>query len=241
MQKNLLSHYLEIACIRLTICYVLFSLMVTSCEQRDPQAEYELLRETIYTSPRDGESAAQEYIDYFYKKKGARITEVSEIRQQYRLMDGFFSNSFNSYCDYINQSKEIYPELSQSIYEGVRKTWQTLYERERSHLLDPLMDNITELDFDAFFKTQVRLLCENEFNIWEIESIDLVSLSTPSLLNNGIAKKSQGEYRVHLRGNILGVVTKVASISIEGTIGIDESCNIIEVRTGYQFLQKPIL
>ena len=222
-------------------CLLLFIFILTSCEQRDPQAEYELLRETIYSSPHDGELAAQEYIDYFYNKKKARITEVSEIRNQYRQMDGFFSNFFGSYSDFISKSRELNNELSYSNYEGVRKLWQSLYARERNRLLGPLMDSITETDFDTFFQSQVRRLCENEFNVWKVESIDLISLSTPTLVNEGTAKKSYAEYRIHLRGALWGVATPTARISIEGTIGPDESGTVISNRTGYQFLEKPII
>lgn len=239
MKGHLRNEFLKKSIVLFFMLPLLFA--TQSCENRDPFAEYEILRDTVFSSPSDGVAAAQEYINYFYNKSGARTTEVSEIRHHYRLMDGFFSGSYNSYCDFIHQGRDINRELSQSTYNGVRKTWQTLYEREKNRLLGPVMDGITESDFDAFFKTQVRLLCENEFTFWEIESIDRVSLSTPSIVNDGTAKKSQGEYRVHLRGNIMGIVTKEARISIEGTIGIDESCNITANRTGYQFLQKPIL
>ena len=222
-------------------CILLFSLIAFSCEQRDPQAEYELLCETVYSSPSEGESAAQEYIDYFYKNKKAKITEVSEIRHQYRQIEGFMSNSFNSYAEFLNQSRDLNKELSHSNYTGVRKLWQTLYEKERNRFLGPLMESITESDFDEFFKTQVSSICEREFNIWEIESIDRVSISTPTLIKDGTAKKTYGEYRVHLRGNVFGVLTKTARISIEGTIGPNESGDIISERTGYQFLEKPII
>ena len=222
-------------------CIFLFAVISFSCEQRDPQAEYELLCETFFSSPNEGESAAQEYIDYFYKNEKARISEVSEIRHQYRLIDGFLSNSFTSYADFLNQSCDLNNELSHSTYTGVRKLWNSLYEKERNRLLGPLMDSITESDFDEFFKTQVSSLCEKEFNIWDIESIDRVSISTPTLIKDGTAKKSNGEYRVHLRGNVFGILTKTARISIEGTIGPDESGNIITERIGYQFIEKPIL
>ena len=217
------------------LCLMLFVLMGVSCEQRDPQAEYELMRETAYSSPREGEEVAQEYIDYFYKEKKARITEVSEIRDQYRKMDAFFANSFNSYADFLKQGKDLNNELSYSNYNGVRKVWKSLYDRERNRLLGPLMDSITESDFEEFFKAQVWQLSENNYNIWEVESIDQVSLSTPTLVNDGTAKKCHGEYRVHLRGNVLGVLTKDARVSIEGTIGPDDLGNLTPVRTGYEF------
>ena len=226
---------------KVTWCLLIVALILFSCEQRDPQAEYELLCETVYSSPNEGESAAQEYIDYFYKNKKAKTTEVSEIRHQYRQIESFLANTFNSYMEFLNQSRDLNKELSHSNYTGVRKLWKTLYEKERNRLLGPLMDSITESDFDEFFKTQVSSLCEKEFNIWDIESIDRVSISTPTLIKDGTAKKSNGEYRVHLRGNVFGVLTKTARISIEGTIGPDESGNIITERIGYQFIEKPIL
>ena len=130
--------------------------------------------------------------------------------------------------------------MSNSIYSGVRKTWTALYEKELNHLLGPLMDSITETDFDAFFRTQVRALSENEFNIWEIESIDQVSLSTPTLVNNGMAKESTGEYRIHLSGK-LGLLKPTAVITISGTIGPDATGQKNYVRTSYEFLKKPVL
>ena len=74
--------------------FMLLMFLLCSCEQRDPQAEYELLRVTVYESPKEGVEVAQEYIDHFQKNKKARKTEVSEIRSQYMKMDAFFSNSY---------------------------------------------------------------------------------------------------------------------------------------------------
>ena len=226
--------------IKLCLCLML-PLLITSCEKRDPQAEYDTLRESVFSSYREGEAAAQEYIDYFFSKNGARITEVSEIRNQFRQMDTFFSNSFSSYSDFLSQSRELNDELSHSNYACVRNTWTSLYERERNNLLEPLMNSITESSFDTFFTSQARQLSENEFNIiWNIESVDRVSLATPRLVNDGTAKECSGEYRIHLRSNT-GLFSSTATISIEGIIGLNEYGNIIERRTGYQFTDRPLL
>lgn len=220
--------------------FVLLALLVVSCEKRDPQAEFELLRETVYSSPQEGEETAQEYIDYFYKKKGARITEVSEIRDQYRKMVNVFSLSFSSYADFLSKSRELNYELSYSNYDGVRRMWLSHYETLKKRLLAPLMDNITASDFDSFFQEQVKHLCDNEFDRWTVESIDQMSLSTPTFVDGGMAKKSSGEYRVHLRSNYLRLPS-TARMSIEGTIGPDESGNVVPIRTRISFLDKPII
>ena len=55
--------------------FMLFMFLLCSCEQRDPQAEYELLRVTAYESPKEGVEVANEYIDHFQKNKKARNTE----------------------------------------------------------------------------------------------------------------------------------------------------------------------
>ena len=215
-------------------------LLTTSCEQRDPQAEFELLQETVFTTPKEGEAKAQEYIDYFYNKDGARITEVSEMRHQYREMDEFCSKSFSSYGDFIKESRELNNELSRSNYTGVRKMWFALYTKGRDRLLGPLLDGITASDFDTFFVSQVRLLCENEFSYWEIDAIDQVTLSTPTLNEDGTAKKALGEYRVHLSGKF-GLIKPTAEITIEGTIGPNVLGYVTPVRTSYKFTKKPIL
>jgi len=242
-EKNLrLQRVFEVLKNRMIFSYVCLLLFVfASCDQRDPVAEYDVLCDAVYASPQEGVDVAQEYIDHFYKRDGARITEVSEIRDQYREMVSFFENSFSSYADFLNQSNYLNSELSYSNYDGVRKTWSNLYEKELNRFLGPLMDSITESSFESFFKTQVREICENEFFTWNVESIDQVYLSTPELVNTGNAKEASGEYRIHLRGSIIGIRTKDALISIQGTIGPDITGQLNYVRTGYQFLEKPVL
>lgn len=220
---------------------LLWVLLLSSCEQRDPQAEYEILCEKEFLSPRDGVEAAQEYIDYFQKNEKARITEVSEIRDLYRKIDVFFSDSFNSYADFLNKSRDLNYELLYCNYNGVRRLWQSLYEKERKRLLAPLMDSITESDFDTFFKTQVRLICENSLGSWNIESIEQVSLSTPIVINDGTAKKSSGEYLVNLQLKAVEIIKNTARLNIEGTIGPDENGLIRSNRTSFSFLDKPFV
>ena len=146
-------------------CLLLFVFMATSCEQRDPQAEYELLCETVYSSPSEGIEAAQEYLDYFHNNKKARKTEVSELKRQYQHIDIFLSNTFNSYVDFLNQTRELNKELSRSDYLGVRKMWLLNYRERHDRLLGELMDSITESNFDEFFQVRVaslkRLLAED--------------------------------------------------------------------------------
>ena len=226
---------------RIVFYSMLCVLLAVSCEQRDPQAEYELLRETVFTSPREGEDAAQEYIDYFNKNKKARIAEVSEMRSQYQKIDVFTSVTFNTYVDFLNQTRELSKELSRSDYLGVRKLWSSLYGDRHDRLLGELMDSILESDFDDFFKKEVWKISEREF-LLGVESVDQVSLSMPTLVNNGTAKKASGEYRVHLRGkDLLGWVSRTAIVQVEGTIGTDVSGNLASIRTGYQILKKPSL
>ncbi|MBR3456130.1 MAG: hypothetical protein IKH26_12500 [Bacteroidaceae bacterium] len=241
-KSSCFHHYFELTMHRIVVCLAFMTLfIVTSCEQRDPLAEYEVLRDSVFALPEEGVNAAQEYIDYFYKKAGARITEVDEIRQQYRKMEDFFSNPFSSFADYMNQSRDLNRELSNSNYYGVRQTWKNLYEKERNRFLGPILDSITDSDFDAFFRSQILTICENEFSIWEIESIDQMSLTPPALMSNGMAKESTGEYRIHLNGTIIGLFNPEAIITISGNIGPDETGQKNYIRTSYEFLKKPIL
>lgn len=228
--------------------FMLLMFFLCSCEQRDPQAEYEALREKTFESPHEGVEVAQEYIAHFEKsnglfgkKKKARITEVSEIRSQYMRMDAFFSNSYSSYGDYMTASRELNYELSYSNYDGVRRTWLSLYEKQRKRLLAPLMDSITESDFERFFQEDARKISGSECPSWQIESIEKVSMTNPILEYNGTAKKVLGEYRVRLSGNTFTFIPSSARYSIEGTIGPDESGNIIYTRIKYTVLDKPLI
>ena len=214
---------------------------VFACDQRDPQAEYEALRDAVFSDPRDGMDIAEEYINHFRSRKGSRGTEVSEIYDYYRSMHDFFSGSYRTYPEFMSESRPLDVSLSYCNYEGVRNTWNNLYGQERSRLLAPLMDRITELTFDGYFKNQVRSLCQEEFKTWDYESIDRLSLSTPTIVRDGSVKEASGQYRVHLRGNIIGIRTSTATVAISGLIGVDADGNLVSERTGYDFLDSPIL
>ena len=229
---------ISFACLLAAVIFT--ALTFAGCDQRDPQAEYEVLSETVYPNPQSGIDAAQEYIDHFSNKSGNRVTEVSDIRHQYRLMDDFLSNYFSSYSEFLNKASEIDDELRQSNYQGVRETWKNLYTKEQNRLVGPIMDSITDQTFDSYFKNQVRILCQDRFTTWDYESVDRISLGTPQLTMNGLAKECSGEYRVHLRGSILGIRTETARVSISGLIGIGYGGEIAYERTGYQFLETPI-
>lgn len=229
------------------LCLLLFSIVLTSCDQRDPEAEYEVLREKVFESPHEGVEVAQEYIAHFNennyflgKKKKARITEVSEIRSQYRKMDAFFSNSYSSYGDYMTASRELNYELSYSNYDGVRRTWLSLYERQRKRLLAPIMDSITESEFDRFFQEDARKISGIKYPSWNVESIEKISITTPILEYSGTAKKALGEYRVRLSGKRTGF-PESARFSVEGTLGPDESGNIIYTRKECKEYEKPFI
>ena len=197
----------------------------------------------MYSKPQDGIDAAQGYIDYFYNKKDAHISEVTEIRKQYRQMREFFAKPLSSFAEFKSAGDDLNRELLYSSYEGVRKSWANLYGKEQERLLGPIMDNITEDLFDSFFKAQVMQLCEQEFLTWSVESVDRTNLSVPLLVSNGMAKQCDGEYLAHLRQTLLGVSfrTGVAKVSISGTIGPDNTGTPQFTRTRYNFLEKPIL
>lgn len=149
-----------------------------SCEEkRNAQQEYEILRETRYSSPNDGEAAAQEYIDYFHNKNAPRINDVYEIRAQYRKMDEFFSKSFENYATFMSESRELNAELSNSNYSGVRQLWKNLYEEEQNRLIESVLENITASDFDSFFRSEIRKICENEFYLKSADNFSSVRFS----------------------------------------------------------------
>lgn len=223
---------------------ILLSLCVLfpSCDQRDPQAEFEALRDAVYSNPRTGYDVAQEYIDHFYSRKGKDkwVDDVCEIRDQYELMDDLFSNSFRSYADFITQAGEISSELTYSNYQGVRTTWKNLYSRERERLLAPLMEQVTEDSFDSFFKGQVWTICNDRYQTWDVESVDRVSLFTPVLAPDGTYKECSGVYRVHVRGNIFGFRTATPKVSISGRMGVTDSGQWDARITGYEFSEEPL-
>lgn len=214
---------------------------VCACDQRDPQAEFEALRIAVFPTPKAGLDVAQEYIDHFHSRKGNRVNEVTDIRNLYRSMEDFFSQSFRSYPEFMKGAASLDKEFSLSVYEGVKNTWKNLYGQERDRLLTPLMDGITEDTFDAFFKTQVRYLCEGEYKTWDIESIDQVRLDTPAIIRDGTIKEASGVYRAHMRGNILKIRTSTATVSVSGRIGVDPSGNMTAELTGHDFQDGPIL
>lgn len=221
-------------CVLMLSSTYLCSLILVSCERRDPQVEYELLSQTIFSTPKEGEEATQNYINDFRKNKNARIAEVSEMRHQYQQISVFLSNRFNSYADFLDQTRELNKELTHSDYFGVQKMWTSLYGEKRDRLLGELLDSITESDFEDYFKKEVWKIIKSKF--LEVESIDQMSISLPIIIKNGTAKKSTGEYRIHLRGKykLNSWYEETDRMIIEGAIVVDDSGNLTFVRMGYQ-------
>ena len=237
-KSSCFHHYIELTTHRIVVCLAFMTLfIVTSCEQRDPLAEYEVLRDSVFTRPEEGVNAAQEYIDYFYKKAEAKNTEVEEIRQQYRKMEDFFSNPFSSFADYMNQSRDLNRELSNSDYYGVRQTWKNIFEKERKRLVWPGLDLVTDSVFDAYFRSQVRAICEKEYDE-EIDSIEQMSLTPPTLVNNEMAKESTGIYKINMTKYIwLFGRIPVDHFSVVITVEIDETEQKKFERTNYEIIQ----
>ena len=250
----MLLHYMHVSVGRLSVCLMLLVLIASSCkqagneqsntlvelEQRDPQAEFEHLRDTAFSTPQEGIEAAKEYLKYFYDKDRARMTEVTEILTQYQKMDFFTKRSFFSYSDFVKQSREYDTDFSSSNYEGVKRTWQSYYDNQRRHLLGQAMDGITKNLFHKRFTDHIEQTCKREFKNWKVLLIDTISLTAPTLTDDGCAKKASGTYRVHLRAsNVLNVQWKPgkgflkrkekdASIAIKGTIGYNKESGVLE-------------
>ena len=152
----------------------------------------------------------------------------------------FFSNPYSSYGDFLTASHELNYELSYSNYDGVRRTWLSHYERQRKRLLAPIMDSITESEFDRFFQEDAMKISGIKYPSWNVESIEKISMTTPILEYSGTTKKALGEYRVRLSGKRTGF-PESARFSIEGTLGPDESGNIIYTRKECKEFEKPFI
>lgn len=233
------------------ICLMAMALVIGACgkrgsqpevettQERDADREYELLSEKLFSSAREGEETAQEYIDYFSSRNSTWINNANEIKSAYRRMDAFFSKAFDSYATFKNESRNLDSDFSLSRYEGVRKLWKQLYEQEERQLMEELMENITVSSFDEYFRSEARSLSDKEFMTWEVESIDQVSVTTPSPVEDKWAKEATGEYRIHLRK--FGMFrTGDALLSIEGRIGITDAGELQFFRKGYHFVETPV-
>ena len=226
------------------ISVALTAMLVVACVSRDPQAEYEALCSTVFSDPQDGLDQAQEYIDYFYGEKKARTKEVTDIRNKYKEMVGFFSMSHNSYGDFMTESDFLNLELSTSPYEGVRKTWNSLYKQTRNRLVTPLLDKINEQLFDEYFMTQANQLFDlQDYSTWVPTTTERVLINTPRVKSDGTTKECSGKYRIYCQQDILRLGVKkrndYAEIEITGEIGVDEAGGYTYKIISHNFTKEP--
>lgn len=228
-----------------SICYIsAFSILIGlpilfgSCKHKDPKVEYMSLVSNFYEDAHDGWLAADEYIDYFYKRNSPYINDVYQIRHEYAIMESLFEKDYNNYQELLISIDNAETQLSTSKYECIRNTYKTMYGFKKHELLDPILDNITSTTFESWLSQDAEAICRIELPNWDAERCDVISIDEPTLSDDGFSKTCTATLRVYLRGNIIGIETGTAKVFVTGKAIVDAQYPRYQ-RVDYTILEKP--
>ena len=191
-----------------------------SCDQRDPEAEYQDLSLTAF-NPQDGMDKAQEYMTHFQKNRFAHIQEAREIYYEYASIQDFDRKTYYDLAELIEDGQELDQELSMSQSPGVRRTWSSLYKEKRKRTQQYILDSLNEIRFSPELSRAAREICAGTYMTWDVESVSEISIGPAELVEDGTAKRCSAEYQVYLRGNIVGRRTYNARVSASGRYSFD--------------------
>ena len=209
-------------------------------DNRDPEADYETICKTVYPNPQAGINACYGYQDIFDGKDDSRKTEVSIILTEFQSMDSLFRTPQRSFKDYMTATAVLNQRMSVSPYECVRETWKKLYQEGEDRFLQPLLDQIDEHKFDEYFQHQVKQKCQEEYPLYNCESVDRLEIGNPIIKPDGKTKECTAKYRGHLNQNVRFTnFSKEPEIEIRGEIKVDESGNYSFKTVLWGFTKKP--
>ncbi|MBO4659562.1 MAG: hypothetical protein J5637_08065 [Prevotella sp.] len=218
---------------------LLIAFFLLSCEQRDPEVEFQRLAETSFTNVRDAIDATNDYIDYFYKKSSRHLQEVYQMRTEYRVMDALFNESYHDYVEFIDRVNEAKNKGEDSSSAGVRETWRQLFSKKKHSLLDPGLEKLDKSSFEAYMSENARELCKDGTIFMKADECDVVELGEPQLTDDGFSKTCEGTFRVHLKGKLVGLLKSTALIKLKGKIVGDGIPTFQYKMVEYEIIEAP--
>lgn len=219
---------------------VLSGLLLSGCERRDPEAEFNALAHRVFNSPQAGEDAAADYIEYFNGKANNRVEEAKEIQASYVEMEDLLNGTYTSYEDFYEAINRC-GDPSKSRYEGVRLSWNAWFKDKKRQLLEPVLAGFTKEFFSEQMQRDAKYLCDSRSNFWASETCEVISISEPQLNEDGFSKSCTGVFRVDLRGKVMGLLKGSVKLKMTGKMVADEPFGPEYHRVDYEFLEKPTI
>lgn len=195
----------------------------------------------------------QRVIDLFNSSQGLRLREeypdlndclakLESDRLYLQKLESFLGQEFGSMEDYNMEVLEATPSYHQQ-GENIGKIWNKAVEYRRHELARQFILEKVK-DFATYLKEDAKQICLNDYENFNIQRVELVSMSSPSEMEEYWGYECEGVFRVYLVGSFIGWDRGSVKVSVKGRITARNNgdgeliTDVAYSRTDYSILEK---
>ena len=188
-------------------------------------------------------SRVKDFISTYAKTDFPQLEDAYGIKMYLEDLKQFLDGPFDSVSDFIYLSNQKELTLENCNYPMVKAVWNKALENKKNELFEEAIAKLTKDSFEPYLASAVREIVNDDYDNeqlfgWEIERIDLVSLSEPEEVSGIYGKECTAVYRVHLRGNTLGIDTGTLKIQLIGLLSLSTTGELNYRTKDYSYLEK---
>ena len=198
---------------------------LTNDKSRNCETEYMHLSVREFGSCTEAMYAIGDFLDEFSSAQGCKscCDHASKIKAEFSEMYSFLENN-SSYDRFLKDGQVKDGKFSSSTYETVRKTWKSLYEKEKTRRYNLMLNEITAETFKPYLEKCAKQHAVEHFN-WDFVKYNVTSCEFRGTMNvsntsDNKGKTATGTFHVNLEGSGLGLSTKSADVTVCGTINV---------------------
>lgn len=209
----------------------------------DCERDYRDLVNASFSYPERALSRVQDFISTYAETGYSRVDDAYRIKIQVEDIKDFLGRSFESVNDFLYQANQKGNAIEKCEYPIVKFVWNNAFEDKKKSMFENAISKLTCDSFEPYFSSAVRKIVNDDYDNeqlfgWDIERVDLVSLSEPEDVPEIYGKECTAVYRVHLRGNTLGIDTGTLKIQIIGRLSLTTLGELMYKTKDYSYLEK---
>ena len=171
------------------------------------------------------------------------IDKIRAIKEEFKTMKLFFDREFSDLVSFNSEVKYNDYKYENSNFETIRTSWKKISYSQRDDQAKKDMNNKVA-NFEEYLKNDAKRICNYNFNDFVVDgsqNIQTISVGSPFQHDKYNAKVCEGNFRVYLKGALVGWDKGTVKISIKGMIVVTIDENQIQSGVEYRNIDFRII